>query len=174
MNEAEVRRLVEKNNKGDTYEAIYGPVKIAGSVIWEVWVAFEDEWMARFVEEPETGPVKIYDTFQQLAIRLNDRHLEIMERLKLAEQAKLFDQTKQQSELAMKMADSSAKRMTTIIRDISTAAAFAISLLAFVYMLVSGANVWAATVMFACVLASACAFFYGKFILVKGRDLAGV
>ena len=88
MNEAEVRRLVEKNNKGDTYEAIYGPVKIAGSVIWEVWVAFEDEWMARFVEEPETGPVKIYDTFQQLAIRLNDRHLEIMERLKLAEQAK--------------------------------------------------------------------------------------
>ena len=135
MNEAEVRRLIKERNKGDKFEAIYGPVKIAGSVIWEVWVAFEDEWMARFVEEPETGPVKIYDTFQQLAIRLNDRHLELMERLRVAEQAKIFDQTRQQSELALKAADSAAKRMTALIRDISTVAAFAISLLAFVYML---------------------------------------
>jgi hypothetical protein len=50
MNEAEVRRLLKERNRTDKFEAIYGPVKIAGSVIWEVWVEFEDEWMTRFVE----------------------------------------------------------------------------------------------------------------------------
>jgi Na+(H+)/acetate symporter ActP len=94
-----------------------------------------------------------------------------MDRLRLAEQAKAMDQTRLQSEIALKAADSAARRFTAMMRDIVAAAGFALALSVFAYLVFSGANTVAATVMFGSVIASACALFYGKFILVKLRDL---
>jgi hypothetical protein len=61
-----------------------------------------------------------------------------------------------------------------MVRDISTDGVFAVFLMIFAYMVLTGANTWPAVVMFACVLASGCPFFFGKFITVRGRDLAGI
>ena len=171
MNEAEVRRLVKDHNRGDKFEAIFGPVQIAGSVIWEVWVEFEDEWMTRFVEEPENGPTKVYDTFQALALKLNNQHLSLMRRLQVAEQAKAMDLTRMQSDLALKSADSASKRFTAMVRDVSAAGAFAVAVLVFAYLILMGTNPWPATVVFASIVASGCTLFYGKFILIKIKGL---
>jgi sulfite reductase beta subunit-like hemoprotein len=109
---------------------------------------------------------------------LDDLHLELMARLQdierdktmqLAEhQSKLAsDAAERTSKLASDAADRTSKRLTLMIRDISTAGAFAVSLILFGYLLVTSSNPWPATFMFACVIASACAFFYGKFITPK-------
>jgi len=174
MDESDIRNFMREKRPREVFEAIFGPMKIAGSIIWEVWVKFEGEWHTRFVEESSTSPLKIYDTFQALSLQLNDRHVELMERLRNTEQVKAVEQAKLQSELALKAADSSAKRFTAMMRDISTAGAFAVSLLIFSYMVLTGSNSWPAIIMFACVLASGCAFFFGKFVTVRGRDLAGI
>jgi hypothetical protein len=173
MDESEIRALMKAKRPSEAFEAIFGPMQIAGSIIWGYWVKFEGEFHTRFVEEPVGGPPKIYDTFQALSLKLNDRHLELMDRIRTVEQAKGAEQARLQSELTLKAADSATKRFSAMVRDVSTAGAFAVSLAIFSFMILTGSNVWPAVFMFACVLASGCAFFFGKFITVKSSDLLG-
>jgi hypothetical protein len=174
MDEADVRNLMKEKRPREAFEAIFGPMQIAGSLIWEYWVKFEGEFHTRFIEEnPSMEAPKVYDTFQALSLKLNERHIEILERLRTIEQAKGAEQARLQSELTLKAAESAAKRFSAMVRDICTAGAFAVSLVIFSYLIINGSNTWPAIFMFACVLASGCAFFFGKFITVRGKDLAG-
>jgi hypothetical protein len=127
MTEDEVRELLKQKRRRDRFEAIYGPVRIADTVIWEVWVEFEDEYQTRFVEEQCGAEPIIYDTFQALSLKLQDRHLALMDRLQKAEQAKVMDQAKLQSDLAMKAADGASRRFSAMMKDILAATGFAVA-----------------------------------------------
>ena len=138
-----------------------------------MWVEFEEEYQTRFVEEQVgAGPI-IYDTFQALSLKLQDRHLSLMDRLQKAEQAKVMDQAMLQSDLAMKAADGASRRFSAMMKDILAATGFAVALACFVYLVAIGQNAVAAIVMLAGIAASACAYYYGKFILVKFREVFG-
>jgi len=168
MNQSDVLKALKDQRPLDRFEAMYGPTRIAGSKVWEVWVEYKDEYETRFVEEAADGtPVAIHDTFQSLALRLDDLHLALMARLQDVERDKTMQLAEHQSKLASDAADRASKRLTLMIRDVSTAGAFAVSLILFGYLLVMSSNPWPATFMFACVIASACAFFYGRFITPK-------
>jgi hypothetical protein len=171
MNQNDIIAALKEQRPLDKFEAMYGPTRIAGSTVWEVWVNYKGEFETRFVEEVDGKVFAIYDSFQSIALRLDDMHRELMTRLQDAERDRTMRLAEQQSRLASEAADRTSKRMTAMIRDIRTAGAFAISLMVFSYLLINGANPWPATIMFACVLASACAFFYGKFVTVKASDL---
>jgi hypothetical protein len=175
MDEFEVRSFMKEKRPKEVFESIFGPMEIAGSIIWEYWVKFEGEFHTRFIEENSaSGSPKIFDTFQALSLKLNKRHIETMERLREIEQAKGAEQARLQSELALKAAEGSTKRFSAMVRDVCTAGAFGISLLIFCYVVLFSSNTWPAIFMFACVLASGCAFFFGRFITVGTKDLAGV
>ena len=44
MDESDVRNLMKEKRPKEVFEAIFGPMQIAGSIIWEYWVKFEGEF----------------------------------------------------------------------------------------------------------------------------------
>lgn len=168
--ELEITRLVEATGVGDTVEEIYGPTKVADSVVWEVWVYDNDELLAtRFVEEFPGGVAKVYDTFQQIAVRLDSQHAEIVMRLQAAEWQKTKEMVELQLNAASLEAKAASERLTGLITLIVASGVFVISVLIMAYLVVKGGPyfIWIAAFVLGCVIASACTFFYRQFVILN-------
>ncbi len=168
--EREVQKLVEGTGIGDTVEEIYGPIKVADSLVWELWVYDADDQLAtRFVEEFPDGEKTVYDTFQQLAVRLDSQHAEIIKRLQDAEWTKTKEMAEIQSTTVATEAKAASERLTSLITLIVASGGFAIGLLTMAYLVVNGGPyfVWIAAFVLGSVVASACVYFYGKFLAIK-------
>lgn len=172
MDEEQIRAFLSDRRPDEEFQAIYGPMRIADAIVWEVWVLDEDEFETRFVEEGD--PPILYDTFLALSLKLNDRHIAVVKVHEAGERAKSLEQTKMQADLALQASDAAAKRFSSMMKDIMAAGAFLIALLVFVYLVAIGRNDILAFGILASVAASACAFYYGKFIRAKLRDLFGI
>lgn len=168
--ESEITLLVEGNGIGDDVEEIYGPIKFADTLIWELWVNDNDgSYATRFVQEVPNGPPIIHDTFQQLAVRLDREHDEIVKRLGEAEWTRAKEMAASQTNTAAQEAKAANERITNLVTLVVAAGGFAVGLLAMVYLVVYGGPVfvWVAAFVLGSVVASTCVYFYGKYVAMK-------
>ncbi len=156
LTEAEVTQIIEARGTDDKVQEVYGPTQTGDVVFWEAWVVDEDErWATRFVEVYEDGKYSVYESFQALCVRINKTHHAAISRREEAEW-----------ERAQKMAAQQHGNRTQDLKHIVGATAFIIVVLVFAYAILQRdtASAYVAAVIFACLIASACYFFYGKFI----------
>ena len=186
--ELAISKCVEDLGIDDEVLEIYGPTELADSVVWEVWVSDKgDELATRFVEECVDGKNNVFDTFQQLAVRLNVQHRATLEKAHKAEwdrQRQLADiQSKnalQSSEItsrlielqarnAVQAAEISSRRIEQIVKLGMIAFGFATAMGIAVYLVLTGTSYiafGAAGVIFS-LIASACVWMYGRFELFR-------
>jgi hypothetical protein len=156
LTETEVTQIIESRCSKDTVEEVYGPTQTGDVVFWEVWVTDKDEdWATRFIEVFSDGRYAVYDTFQALCVRINLTHHAAIARREEAEW-----------ERAQKMAAQQHGNRTQDMKHIVGAAAFFIVVLVFAYAMLrrDTPSAYIAAAVFACLIASACYLFYGKFI----------
>jgi hypothetical protein len=60
-----------KEKRGGTFDFARGPCVVAGQRVWEVWVKLGDISETRFIVEPAEGEPLYYESFQKLAMRLD-------------------------------------------------------------------------------------------------------
>jgi hypothetical protein len=73
INENEAIGLV-KRKKGGTIEGCFGPSRIAGYQVWEVWAHDGDEYVTRFVVDgASTGP-QYFASFGELCVHLDKKY----------------------------------------------------------------------------------------------------
>ena len=74
LTETEAKGVVNKNRGGEI-EGCYGPSRIAGHDVWEVWAHDGDEYVTRFVATAATGaPAQYYTSFGELCAQLSKIH----------------------------------------------------------------------------------------------------
>lgn len=168
--EREISKCVEQVGIGDEVLEIYGPTQIAGSMVWEVWVQDKYEELAtRFVEELAGGGTQVFDTFQQLAVRLNVQHTDVLKRLADSEWEKTRQLTELQIKSAAEAAKSSNARIEHLVKLGMAAGGFVVSLGLAVFLAMHSQQLgaWPAAFVVLCIAASGAYYVYGKFITPK-------
>jgi hypothetical protein len=181
--ELAISKCVEDLGIADEVIEIYGPTELADSVVWEVWVSDKDDELAtRFVEECSDGKNNVFDTFQQLAVRLNHQHkatLKAAENTEWKRQRELaeiqshnaFQAAETSNRLieiqarnAMQAAEISSRRIEQIVKLGMTAFGFVVSMGLVLYLIFTGGFIaYAAAAVLFSLIASACVWMYGKF-----------
>lgn len=162
--------LVEGRGIGDEYLEIHGPSKIAELVVWQVWVKNKyDGTDIRLVEEVAGAEPLVYDSFQEIAIRLDSLHEDLRKRAQADEWTRTKEMIELQAKSAAQEAKAAADRLRSLITLAVASGGFVIAILAIVYLAVYGgsAAAWASAFVLCSVVASACIYFYGKFEKIK-------
>lgn len=157
--EEKIANRVKSVGIRDEVLEIYGPTPVGKSMLWEVWVEDKNDEMAtRFVEETIDG-LLVYDTFQQLAVRLNTIQQEMLESL-----------TERQAKAALQGAMISNQRVELIVKLGMAVVGFTVAMAIVGYLAVNNNNAsttWLAAVVIASILSSAGAYVYGKYVSPK-------
>jgi hypothetical protein len=126
----------------------------------------EGQLATRFVEECADGKNNVFDTFQQLAVRLNVQHQEMMNKLHEAEWARTHELTVEQGRATLQAANIANKRLEHIVKlgmaiGLGTCAMFVACYLALHSETPNGTlAVW----VICGLVASAGGYIFGKFI----------
>lgn len=162
--ELAISQLVEGVGIGDKVLEIYGPTQIADSLVWEVWVKDSYKELAtRFVEELPGDETKIYDTFQQIAVRLNIRYQQTLSRAGQAEWERQKELIEIQARHSLQSSDIIARRTDQVGRLSLTGFGFVASILISVYVIYiqSPYASWAAVYVFISFVANAGRYLLG-------------
>jgi hypothetical protein len=164
--EREITAAIKATGLGDSVEEIYGPNKVADSLVWEVWVYDKERELAtRFVEEFSSGAKTVYDTFQQIAVRLDSQHSDIIKRLQDAEWQKSKEMAELQSRTALAAVEANTERVTKLVTLAVASVVFILAIIGMLCLLAFGtpSNSWTAVTVLGSVIASACWLFYGTY-----------
>ena len=162
--ELAISKLVEDVGIGDKVLEIYGPTQVADSLVWEVWVKDRYKELAtRFVEELPDDDTKVYDTFQQIAVRLNIRYQQTLSRAGQAEWERQKELIEIQAKHSLQSSDIIARRTDQVGRLSLTGFGFVASILisSYVIYIQSPYASWAAAYVFISFVANAGRFMLG-------------
>ena len=165
-----IKQLVEGNGIKDRVFEIYGPLRMAGSIVWELWVYDKDDEIAtRFVEEIMGSTPKVHDKFQQLAVEIDIRHEQVLKQAFKDE----WDQKKELIELQTRrgvVVSQASNERYAAVTPLALASVGVVSAIAvFAVLALRGGDdgKYAAILMFGTIVASACTFIFGKTIFPK-------
>jgi hypothetical protein len=162
--EMAISKCVEDVGIDDTVLEIYGPTQLAESVVWEIWVKDQEGHLAtRFVEECADGKNNVFDTFQQLAVRLNAQHQEIMKQLAESQWEKTRQLTELQLKSSAEASKSSNERIEHLVKLGMALGGFTVSpgLAVFLALHTDQLGAWPATFVILCIAATGTYFVYG-------------
>lgn len=174
--EMQIEKLVEDVSIGDEVLEIYGPMRMAGSVVWELWVYDKHKELAtRFVEELPGGVTRVHDTFAQLAVEIDMRHGEILNQASKDEWAQKKEIFALQTQSGVVESKTSNERYAALVPLALAAVGFvsAISVFAIIALRGGDEGKYAAWFMFGTIIASACTFIFGRTIFPRAKSLFG-
>lgn len=165
-----IKKLVEDVGIGDEVFEIYGPIRIAGSIAWELWVYdHEGQIATRFVEEIPGESSRVYDTFQQLAVEIDIRHEQVLEKAFAEEWNQKKELIQLQTHSGVVASKASNERYAALVPLALASVGFVSAIAVFAILALRGGDdgQYAAMFMFGTIVASACTFIFGKTIFPK-------
>lgn len=141
MRKSEAEAIFTGRSNGDRLYDAYGPSRVGDRLIWEGIVKDSDgEYQGRYILTGPNGSYEIYEDLQALLLDVGALY-----------------------------ATASGNRLGQIVMTLVPAVTFLLAIFLCAYLVVyrQDYSAWAAAFMFFCIVASACALYFGKFITPK-------